>query len=404
MRIRIILLFGALIAACGDPGSSPDPAATVRDSAGVRIVESAAPNASSPSFEVIAPAHLTIGEEDGPEELLLNNVSDVLRLPDGRIVIANSGSYELRVFDASGRYLRSVGRMGGGPGEFSSRLLLFRHEDEVYATDDNALRIHAYDLDLQFRETRRFEVPMDLPRPFAQGVLSDKSLLAYANHGGGTLGGAPGSINSVHFSLVLFDSTGQFLRSFGTFDRRPRYVLGIGTTTSFPSLPLTVHSVVRARGAGAVVLRGQNAEIELWSTEGALTHLLRWPRERTRTADAYPRIRDAELERLGRADERTRLVYGTLYKKDLPLPEFVPLYQDAIVDEQQRIWVERYRTLVDDPKPRWDVIDTTGRWLGTVETPRDLTVHQIGRDFLLGVQRDSLGVERVVMHRVQASP
>src|SRR5690606_9435503 len=111
----------------------------------------------------------------------------------------------------------------------------------------------------------------------------------------------------------------------------------------------TVEPVIRARGAEGVVLRGENAELDIWSDDGTLTRLIRWPRERTRSADVYPRLRDAELERVAEADERSRVMYGAFYKKDLPLPEFVPLYQNAIVDEAQRIWVERYRTIIDDP-------------------------------------------------------
>ena len=41
-----------------------------------------------------------------------------LRLPNGQIVIANSGSNELRYYDSAGVFLYAVGREGFGPGEF----------------------------------------------------------------------------------------------------------------------------------------------------------------------------------------------------------------------------------------------------------------------------------------------
>ena len=40
-----------------------------------------------------------------------------MRLADGRIVVPNSGSDEVRVFDASGVHLATWGRSGEGPGD-----------------------------------------------------------------------------------------------------------------------------------------------------------------------------------------------------------------------------------------------------------------------------------------------
>ncbi len=40
------------------------------------------------------------------------------KLADGRIVVANQGTSEIRFFDLEGRRLLSVGRKGSGPGEF----------------------------------------------------------------------------------------------------------------------------------------------------------------------------------------------------------------------------------------------------------------------------------------------
>lgn len=41
-------------------------------------------------------------------------------LADGRIVVANGGSHEVRVFDASGYHVATWGRRGEGPGEFTN--------------------------------------------------------------------------------------------------------------------------------------------------------------------------------------------------------------------------------------------------------------------------------------------
>lgn len=63
-----------------------------------------------------------VAEGDQPNELA--GASSSLRLADGRIVIANSGSYDLRFFDNQGRFLHVSGRKGAGPGEFDGTMHL----------------------------------------------------------------------------------------------------------------------------------------------------------------------------------------------------------------------------------------------------------------------------------------
>ena len=49
---------------------------------------------------------------------MLDGVIDALVLSDGRIVVANQGTYELRVFNPSGIHFDTWGGEGEGPGEF----------------------------------------------------------------------------------------------------------------------------------------------------------------------------------------------------------------------------------------------------------------------------------------------
>ena len=60
-----------------------------------------------------------LGGASTPQEEF-NRVPRVLRLRNGTIVVPNEGTKNLRFFDGSGRYLRTVGRDGSGPGEFRS--------------------------------------------------------------------------------------------------------------------------------------------------------------------------------------------------------------------------------------------------------------------------------------------
>lgn len=63
-----------------------------------------------------------IGGADEREGYLLHRVAAATRLGDGRIVVANGGSLELRYYDSEGNHLLSAGGEGEGPGELTPPL------------------------------------------------------------------------------------------------------------------------------------------------------------------------------------------------------------------------------------------------------------------------------------------
>lgn len=65
---------------------------------------------------------LVIGGADEREGYLLHHVVGAVRLGDGRIVIANLSSLELKYYDPEGRHLFDAGGKGEGPGEFRSSI------------------------------------------------------------------------------------------------------------------------------------------------------------------------------------------------------------------------------------------------------------------------------------------
>src|SRR5688500_14863048 len=78
-------------AACGRDGGVEGGAA-VRDSAGVRIVENAAPAwTEAQAWRVEAAPALDIGTAEGEGAYQFHLVAGVVRLSDGRIVVADRG-------------------------------------------------------------------------------------------------------------------------------------------------------------------------------------------------------------------------------------------------------------------------------------------------------------------------
>jgi 6-bladed beta-propeller len=148
MRTAASMLLAMIAAACGsdqdrglrDPASVPMTHPTVRDSAGVVIVEhTSLAGGDSTSWRIALSDTTRIGlfgiTPEGDERYLARDVG-AARLADGRVAVADQLAYSVRIFEADGSFSEAVGRRGEGPGEFVSLGGLFRiGGDSLLAVD-----------------------------------------------------------------------------------------------------------------------------------------------------------------------------------------------------------------------------------------------------------------------------
>lgn len=98
--------------------SAVDAAATAHLSA--QIPERVSGEVSCAECFITFDTVLTIGGLDGPGMHVVSPFSHVAVDRRGRILVAAADQAEISVFDSSGRFLRTVGRRGEGPGEYGS--------------------------------------------------------------------------------------------------------------------------------------------------------------------------------------------------------------------------------------------------------------------------------------------
>ncbi len=73
--------------------------------------------------------------------------SGLTQLPDGRFVVADFGTKQLRVFDAQGQALGAIGRRGRGPGEFIAPSAMdVLGDDQIAVLDVGTQRVSVVDL------------------------------------------------------------------------------------------------------------------------------------------------------------------------------------------------------------------------------------------------------------------
>lgn len=386
------LLLAVLAVGCGG-GSEEASRVTRTDSAGVEIVESAGEGWSPGSaWELADVPAVEIGGAAGPEDERLFRVRDAARLSDGRFVVLNAGSQELRIFGAGGSHLRSVGSEGEGPGEFRSLARMAVSGDTIHAFDRSARRVSVFLADGTLVRTFTLERPRERAFPSYVGRLPDGSIAARATDFSDGLEGSETQVVRRPALFFVHGPDGAPRDSLASFPGQRRLVRRSGNAIQIRTLPFEPRPVA-AVGEDRIYLGdGREHAIDVRSADGRLLRSLRVDREPEPVTDD---LREAYVrDRLDRTeDEGARRSLRELYG-EMPFAERVPAYTDLLVDEVGNLWVEE-PTLPGDSARTWTVFDTAGTLLGPVAMPPRFALMAAGEDWVLGRREDELGVERV---------
>ena len=380
-------VLGCFIAlACGDQGSDPEPSGVQeRDSAGIRIVENPLPPADSRLDWQIGPEPtLSIGELEGEEPYLLHFVRNTMRLRDGRIVVANGGSNELRFFDAMGNHLASRGGRGEGPGELGRLLRIDPWPgDSILARDAPNQGISVFDSDGNYGRTFTLAdhgfVPGFLWNPFYP--TGDGGMIVVSNW---EQRGVDDTRILDEIKVQIRDGEGELRSELGTHPG----------TESNDTRWATIYyrqSVVAPWGDLVIIGTNYRYELKAFTRDGTLARIVRRGHELRAPTEEEVMARIEASTRPGTGLEEMRR-----RRQITVVAEYHPAYRGARSDAAGYLWVREYDFPFEErPAPLWTVFDPDGRMLGLLETPRGLSVNEIGEDYILGVARDELRVERV---------
>lgn len=399
-QFSAVLLLGA---ACD--GSPEAPAFTVRDSAGVEIVESASPFWETP-WTVTPEPFIDIGTTEGADPYLLDRVMGVVRLDDGGVVVANMGDNTLRYFDAAGTFVTRAGGSGGGPEEFFQIMAMERVGDELFVLQFSVRPNKVFDQHGEFVRAVPTPRVSDGPTVRVRGVFDDGTLLM------------------ADFPQGDRSKTGVWLE-YSTY-----YHADAERVDSILSLPAVYYVDVgrfptgqELGPVGGGTVRGNHFyfgwtadyDIRVFDSEGELRRRIRRAWEPLPVTDE-DKARYLDFMVNGRAEGGGPLPARLREQRrgiadNMVFPEHHPAHRRMIVDRTDHLWVERtmpnddrryqrsFRTVSSRPTI-WDVFDPSGVWLGAVQLPMRFSVMEIGDDYMAGVWKDEADVEHVRVHEL----
>jgi hypothetical protein len=418
---RVALFVATLAAlgctvACSEPQGAVAGSATLRDSAGISIVESSAPEWAHGSGWMIEPTPVvSIGSAEGAPEYQLTNVGAVVELSDGRIVVADGGSMQLRTYAADGRFIRAVGRRGQGPGEFSQFTAVTRYRgDSIFVHDFPQRRFTVLSVDGRVGRIGSLELP-----PGARisgevtvvGTWTDGSIAAIQQPV--RTGLHPPQITRRTHTLYRYTATGQFGVLLAAAPGL-EYYEATGFLGSMMRLPLGRTTTFITVGDDSFVADNAKFEIRRISARGGISLIIRCAvvpesvtvsdaaaeRERLRTARIgeratfYRGMPDSILRRIVATEEETF--------RDIPFPPTYPAFGAVTADRDGFLWVERYArpgVPTADAKS-YAVFAPDGRWLGDVRLPARFTLSSATVDHAIGVETDDLDVQYIRVYRI----
>lgn len=349
---------------------------------------------------------LVIGEE-GSRDYQFNRVVSVGRIDAQGWVVADGGSREIRYYSDRGRFVRSVGGFGEGPGEFVD--LTFARvvgEREIVAFDQRQQRVSVWTSEGRLNGT---SVPSQDLSQVVGGMIGfvDPGIVVFAAisypdcvegeivFDSVAYNAASFDVNEVQFSDPI-TPLGQFPRAAGWGNRFNLGGLCLRTPIEFSPRPLPI------AGAGqfhvALATHGEIASVDLRSGQTARDTLRTIRRELT--PGTINQFIDRELGREQVDENGAPLPRGrgwTEYAQRLretPYPDSLPAFDQALVDKTGWVWLRSFG-LPEDTVATWMAWDPSSRHVREVMIPSGFRPLEIGQDYLAGTWTDEFGIERV---------
>ncbi len=371
IRFLMLVLASAGAGACG----------------GDALSRSARADADTASW-TLEPPSVRVGEsvQAGQE---LDRVYGGLLRGDGTLLIGNSGTSELRLYDARGQLRSTAGRRGAGPGEFGSINWMARlRGDSVVAFDLRNQRFSVWTPAGAFARSFTSLAPPGPVRPI--GVFNDGSLLI-AVEGRYDPRRGPGVVRD-SMRVLRIDPSGAVLRTFGDFPGSEWLVYEHPASFGATRLPFGRSGHLAVAGDHFVYGSSESGQLAVYDPEGREVRRVRLelPR-RSLPRNAVP----AFLSEIDDGPERTAL--ARFYEQQPP--ENAPAFDALHGDRDGNFWL-RLSALPGADSVKWLVVTPGGQLVGSTRLHTSAHLLDVREKSLLLRESDVDGVQRVSVRRV----
>jgi hypothetical protein len=338
-------------------------------------------NSKKPNRAEGQPAKITLKEElsvggGADPDTSFSQVSTFVVDGEGAFFALDFKDQKIKVFDRAGKYLRSIGKPGQGPGELGMASGIQLTADNTLVIEDATNRRLA-----QFKPTGEF-----IKNITTSGMLGLVGILF--DDKGNVLGremGLAEDNSKMFFEIKKFDA-----------DLKPLFILDkIEFPVPIPGSGVKMNILdlisVYQFGPGGNIYYGRNAvyEIKIYSPEGK--HI------RTIQKDYDPvKVTQKDIDEML---ERIPNVAGGANIKDMfSFPDYFPPFQNFLLDDQGLIYVRTYKKGKAKGEYVIDVFDPEGRFIAQFITKTDLRLFKAGKAY--GIEETEEGYQTIKRYAV----
>lgn len=340
------------------------------------------------------------GHENDPLEQVVGG----LLVNDTTIIVVERSTGTLRFYSNEGRFLRNIGGLGDGPGEFRRIEWVRRVGSALHVYDAVHNRLSEYTIDGTLIGTRQVGAPgPTVDRQMALGVFEDGSMLV---HVAGPEQESPSSgAYRLRMRLRRIDHDGT-VHDLGSYEGSERYVGqgpgGRGNVSG--ELVFGRRSGVEAAGITYFVVDNNAPVIRAFDMDG---RPLREPE--VIQADTIPVARTDIQEVRGRwtAENVPGIDFGEIFDQ-MQLPTMLPFFGWAgppdlrmlLGDSSGRLWLLAYGGIEARRTPSWTLFGRGGELVGNVTVPEVAEVLDARGDSVLLRTWDRYDQELVILTRI----
>lgn len=400
-----MILTAALLTGCTDTGAGRWTG-SVRDSAGVAIVENPEAGVWAPGRGWTVEEELRIGTVDGDANYQFGQLAGIGIGSDGSIFVLDQQARQVRVFSSDGRFQRTIGRPGQGPGELGAGVaaLLVGRGDTLFVPDMQAQRVNLYLSDGTAVSSFRMSLATGIPLSWAvtrDALVAQLRPLVLPNQ--------PGDSMDV---IVKIHSDGRIGDTLRTIPSGRTFSFASGT----PEFNFFSAEPAWAVDENSRLLFAINStyRLSVYDSNGTLERIIVRATEPRRVESADQRTLHEAMERLWRTAGVPPQAIQQL-SSNVHFAEYFPAFLQMMNGPEGSIWVQRvqqpsalsgsereaYNPMLDLGAPEWDVFDAEGRYLGMVLMPPRFQPVRFVDDRVYGIFRDDLDVQHVMRLRIR---
>lgn len=271
-------------------------------------------------LELTSPLYIGSETED---QYFFTSLKEIRVDKKGRIYALDNKAARIQVYDTNGKYLKSIGEKGEGPGEFSIPYNFFLDEKgKIYVLDTVKRKITDFSNDWKYKKS------ISLNAIVRGNFFVDKEENIFFN----TLASEPSGIMKINFIKLdpKKDMKKKIMSDFFLkliIDRKGRFFYDHPYQQNYYFSPLA--------GGNIVFIKSLESTIYYLSNGGEILHEILKEEKSERITKKEKEIVFAERFKWLKKERRDEVFF----------PEYRPFYSNLLIDNKNRIYLERFNPI-----------------------------------------------------------